>query len=299
LRGFEKPDFWAWAGNLALIKAKFKKDDEPATRRWSSHCSLVELASWNMHCEIVEHILSLYSTHHTLTEAFSFYQDLILSMAIETGDIKVLKLLHQKAGGRFFIRDGGSPANLETCMHWAARFGHVDVVKMLNLEVGIGIDNRTRKQGQAPIHWAARYGHSAVIEVLCILGANHSSRDDSGSVPMHYAAKSGRIEALKMLISRGADVTALNKSKNTPLHCAALNKKNRVEVFQVLREAGADVRAEDNYKRTPYNWAISIGNQTAIAFFKREGSARGSSEGPSGEIMANKGDEGSLKLKET
>jgi ankyrin repeat protein len=280
-----------------LIKVDIKKGDDSAAAR-SNLCILVELASWNMHSEIVEHILSLYS-HLALTKTFSFHKDSIPSKAIETGDIRVLKLLHQNAGGRHFITDKGPLSNLETCMHWAARFGHVDVVKMLNVEIGIGIENRTRDKGHAPIHWAASYGHSAVIEVLCILGADHSSQDNFGSVPMHYAAYRGRIKAVKMLISRGAAVTTPNKSNQTPLHFAAGKTENAVEILEALREAGADVHAEDNDKRTPYDWAISSGNQAAIAFFKREGSAQGSIEGPSGEIIANKGDEGSLQLKET
>jgi ankyrin repeat protein len=284
-RGFSNPQFWAWAGNLDLIKTQARRVYDATWTTKDIH-TLVQLAAWNMHAEIVGQSLSdlLFSVefrggHSEVSMALS----MVLSIATEAGDVKVLRLLHQKVGRRLFGKDESSP-DLNTSMHFAAKFGHVDVVKMLGREVGVRTEDQNRG-GQTPMHWAAKYGHSTVIEVLCSLGANHSSRDDNGSVPMHYATGHGEVEAVKMLICKGASVTISNKLKRTPLHFAVMSgNQNVVELLEVLRGAGANIGVEDEQKRTPFDWAVSFGNDAAIEFFKREGFSRGSIEDPSREI---------------
>jgi ankyrin repeat protein len=272
---FDSPQFWAWAGNLDLIKTEVKS---VYFSRRDDVFAAIELATWNMHAGIVECLLS---NNPNFPSTFTFR--CVLPLAVETGDVMVLKLLHRKCGPSF----DNSLSDVGTCMHWAAGFGHVDVVKTLKREIGVGTEAQNRF-GQTPMHWAARYGYSLVIEVLCNLGANLSCRDDQGSFPVHYAAESGEVAALKMLISKGAYVKISNESKQTPLHFAVRSREQNVEVLGVLREAGADVRAEDEEKRTPFDWAVSYGNKAAIEFFEKEGFMGGSIEGQSSEIMANK-----------
>jgi ankyrin repeat protein len=283
---FDSPQFWAWAGNLDLIESQVIGVNH-ATRTRKDLCTLAQLATWNMHAGIVKQLLSRYPELIFSVELNGDHNS-VFSMAAETGDVMVLRLLHQKVGRRLF---GSSPPDFNTCMHFAAKFGHVDVVKMLNRETGLGTEDKNRV-GQTPMHWAARCGHSPVIEVLCNLGANHSARDHNRSVPVHYAAKYGKLEGMKMLISKGASVKISNKLKQTPLHFAVTSsKQNVVEVLEVLRGAGADVGAEDKQKRTPFDWAVSLRNNAAIEFFKREWISRGSNEGPSRDITANKYDD--------
>ncbi|MFP4374136.1 MAG: ankyrin repeat domain-containing protein [Spirochaetaceae bacterium] len=124
-----------------------------------------------------------------------------------------------------------------TPLHWAARQGHVEVVRTL-IDNGADV-NASDVFGRTPLHLAV--SHPEVVELLLDAGAGVDARDQLSNTPLHRAVPS--LETVDALIRAGADVNARNTGGNTPLDIAMRygNSRRAVEVVQRLVEAGAGV----------------------------------------------------------
>ncbi len=128
-----------------------------------------------------------------------------------------------------------------TALHWAARQGAIDTVRML-LFAGGNVRATTRLGGYTPLLLASQAGHAPVIEALIKAGADAKSATTQGATALMLAAASGRAEAVKALLDAGADVHAKEPSRQeTALMFAAA--ANRLQAMKLLIAAGADVKA--------------------------------------------------------
>jgi integrin-linked kinase len=74
-----------------------------------------------------------------------------------------------------------------------------------------------------PLHWAARYGHKQVVELLIDRGARVSAKNRGDDTPLHNACQCGHLEIAKTLIRHKATLSLLNERNehgNSPLHYA-------------------------------------------------------------------------------
>jgi len=108
--------------------------------------------------------------------------------------------------------------------------------------------------GKTPLHFAARDGHLEVVRVLLDAGAAIDDRDPNDITPLLLAASNDRVAVAKYLITRGADIQAIDWYGRTPLY-AAIDVRNRdspdpaagsgtdtagnLELIRVLLEMGA------------------------------------------------------------
>ena len=67
--------------------------------------------------------------------------------------------------------------------------------------------------GSTPIHWAAQYGHLEVLKFLTDdLNCSPDIPGQSGRTPLHYAAQEGYLHVMKYLIDeQGCDPSCLNR----------------------------------------------------------------------------------------
>ena len=74
-----------------------------------------------------------------------------------------------------------------------------------------------------PLHWAARYGHKQVVELLIDRGARVSAKNRGDDTPLHNACQCGHLEIAKTLMRHKATLSLLNERNehgNSPLHYA-------------------------------------------------------------------------------
>jgi Ankyrin repeats (3 copies) len=99
-------------------------------------------------------------------------------------------------------------ADSQTALHWAARYGHEEMVGLL-LEKGAILD-ATSRYGTA-LSWAADGAHDAVVRLLLKDHANINKKGGSGSwggTPLASAAAWGHESTVLQLLENGADLEA-------------------------------------------------------------------------------------------
>ncbi|RWS11620.1 ankyrin repeat domain-containing protein SOWAHB-like protein [Dinothrombium tinctorium] len=86
------------------------------------------------------------------------------------------------------LREDSKLASFKTALHWAAKFGRSDVVKLIAGTHGVDPNLKSvRIGGHTPLHLAAMFGHKDVMELLTdVYHANPNVRDYSGKLPRQY-----------------------------------------------------------------------------------------------------------------
>ncbi|KAJ3037243.1 hypothetical protein HDV00_001875 [Rhizophlyctis rosea] len=137
-----------------------------------------------------------------------------------------------------------------TALHFAAHYGHEEVVKAL-LEAGANASQLDKKLKSTPLHHAARMGHLACVEVLLDHpGVDMDAVDKMGRTPMTLAAKSGHFDIVRLLLERGADAEKGDSSDNRPLHYAAgYGWPSIVDLLVIY--GNAELNSTNNWKFTP------------------------------------------------
>jgi len=62
-----------------------------------------------------------------------------------------------------------------SALHYACINGHCETAQIL-MRAGVSWDGRN-KVDKTPLHFAAQYGHLDVVKTLCIFGANVNAKD--------------------------------------------------------------------------------------------------------------------------
>ena len=91
------------------------------------------------------------------------------------------------------------------------------------------IDWPDRVYGNTPLHWAAAYGHTDVIHVLLQRGARLDIVNKDGELPIHVAARTDQAESF--LILKDANpilLEAVDREGQTPIDIARAHNSERV-----------------------------------------------------------------------
>ena len=90
-----------------------------------------------------------------------------------------------------------------TPLNFAAREGHVDIVKRL-LWRGAAIESRSDKHNRTPLMEAAENGHASVVAVLLRHGADQKARGQFNNTAFDLARAAGRVSVAELLRRHGA-----------------------------------------------------------------------------------------------
>lgn len=143
-----------------------------------------------------------------------------LFMAARTGNInlQVKQLVEDDEAN---ILDVASPAQANTALHMAARFGNKDLVVVI-MNQRPNLARKGNIVGETPVHFAAKAGHSDVL--LLFKGAVKDIariRDGGGNTAVHCAVRNNHMSVLKLLVQGDEESLGLvNNAGESPLFIA-------------------------------------------------------------------------------
>ena len=151
-------------------------------------------------------------------------------LAFIRGDLGMIRWLAERGAN---LTQQGRCA--DTLMHFAARFGHEAVLRLLH-DLG-GDPNVFNDSTASPLHEAAEWNHIECACTLMELGTDANRGDHVQQQPIHAAKSLGMLQAL---IERGgADVNALSGCGEWPLKLAA--EANDIKRMEWLMKHRAEV----------------------------------------------------------
>ncbi|XP_034682355.1 ankyrin repeat-containing protein At5g02620-like [Vitis riparia] len=190
------------------------------------------------------------------------------------------------------------PGSLNTVLHLAARFGHLELAsEIVNLRPELS--SAENEKLETPLHEACREGRVEIVELLmkvdpwiapkvnrndesvlfvgCERGkldvvkhllVNHSwllmLELDAPTTSLHAAASGGHTDVVKEIIRERPDFSWKKDSQGcTPLHLAC--SKGHLEITRELLRLDPDLTSlQDNDGRTPLHWAAMKGRVNII-----------------------------------
>ena len=175
-----------------------------------------------------------------------------LISAVSTGDTQaVVELL-----------DGGIPIDTKddegmSLLHWAARDGHVTMMRLL-IRRGCDVDSADGR-GLTPLHLAAAMGQTKAVRELV---RNAATGQTKVVQELIKNAAMGRTKVVRELIKSGAAKSVVAGEFGTPLHHAAI--KGHVQTVVAMLEEGCPIDVRNNIGATVLHWAAEGGHVEVV-----------------------------------
>ncbi|CAI5637559.1 ankyrin repeat domain-containing protein 16 isoform X1 [Oreochromis niloticus] len=150
----------------------------------------------------------------------------------------------------------------DTLLHYAARHGHLDIVKYLIKGVGLDVEvyNNDYKR---PLHEAASMSHKDCVSYMLQEGAKVDSLKKADWTPLMMACTRRNLDVIQELLCYGADPALRNKDGWNSFHIAC--REGDPVVIQHLLLVAPDVwRTESRTRRTPLHTAAMHGCEEVV-----------------------------------
>ena len=115
-----------------------------------------------------------------------------------------------------------------------AHFGLENVVELL-LKRGASLEAAVMLHRWTPLHFAARNGHAEVVRVLLENKASLTALDEDGLTPLHIASKYSQPSVLSLLLVANANCNATDNDENTALVLACRNGSHEIVKMLSMR----------------------------------------------------------------
>ncbi|KAI5621887.1 transient receptor potential cation channel, subfamily N, member 1, partial [Silurus asotus] len=156
-----------------------------------------------------------------------------------------------------------------TPLHFAAQWGHENVVRLLLNSPGVLDEAKTNPECFTPLHLAAQSGQTDVVRLLLSKSSSLLYQQDHlDRTCLHLASAQGHVAIVRVLLCHGAEVNQTDKSKRTALHYAA--KYGWLELVRLLIERGALMDVECVKGHTPLQYAAKENHLTTVSFLLRQ-----------------------------
>ena len=128
--------------------------------------------------------------------------------------------------------------NLRDSLLIAAEFGQLGVVKSILQNRLTDMNALNPSTGHTSLHYAARAGHVEILKSLLESGADCNVKDLKGETPLHSSVTREGSQCLALLLQHGIDLHARDLAGFSVWHTAA--KENNVEALSLLRTWSLD-----------------------------------------------------------
>ena len=146
----------------------------------------------------------------------------------------------------------------ENCLHFAARYGHLNLCKKLidkhNFDVNIGT-----KHGFTALHCSATTGSYELVKYFVGMGTDIHLKTNDGKNCLHFAAQFGHLNLCKKLIDKhNFDVNIGAKNGATALHYSAIS--GSYELVKYFVGMGTDIHLKTNDGENCLHFAAQFGH---------------------------------------
>lgn len=124
------------------------------------------------------------------------------------------------------------------------------------------INKHCGRSGDTLLHYAARHGHLDIVKYLHKLGQNVEVYNNDYKRPLHEAASMEHLDCVKYLLQEGAEVDSLKKADWTPLMMACTRRT--LAVIEELLIHGADVNLKNKDGWSPFHIACREGSPAVV-----------------------------------
>ncbi|KAA0719270.1 Transient receptor potential cation channel subfamily A member 1 [Triplophysa tibetana] len=123
--------------------------------------------------------------------------------------------------------------------------------------------------GASPLHFAASKGHLCTIRYIVMITGQQelNSRDEEGNTPLHWAVQRDQSQSCSTLLSLGADPNILNNSHQSPLHLAISLGNNSLVAFT----HGAKLCRQNKLGHFPIHAAAFSGAKKSMEVILKKG----------------------------
>ena len=185
-----------------------------------------------------------------------------------SGKLDLLKLLQKNGGNIYQVVSNGNNALISATLGT----GDYDTVNWL-IKQGVDI-NQSNKQNCTAVHYSARAGHLDVLKLLQENGADIHQVTQSGINSIISALrKTANCDTVSWLIEQGVDKYHCTKTGCTAIHYAARN--NNIDLLKLLKDNKFDLTALDNQGNTALHWNMfsetKEGNEMNVQWLIKEG----------------------------
>ncbi len=153
----------------------------------------------------------------------------------------------------------------ETPLANACMFGQEEVVAcFLSRSQDVGLEC-VNGQWMTCLHHAARRGHVSVVKLLLEAGVSSTIQDMSGKTPLHLACEFGHVDVVQALLQPSQTLEIVDK--RDAAQCTALYHacdQNSTECALLLLELHANAECKGEHGMTPLMAAASYGNDTVV-----------------------------------
>lgn len=146
----------------------------------------------------------------------------------------------------------------------AAKRGDVAAVDRL---IAAGHDVNAKRltyDAEAPLHFAARSGHLDVIRALVTHGGKINAKDSGGETPLMTAVwAQQRSEVIEAMLGLGANINAQDKASMTALDCAAF-QGDAARVGMLLKLGAKPNVGEGKKRSSPISHCVTSGSMEVL-----------------------------------